>query len=475
MRATHFPMVMSFGIISIAVITISVTADENGPVVTAARSSSESGALGQNQAGAAGHALIGWAALPQETRTPGPTSGQFIAPANGVVPPFVNAQPVPGWSGLLSNGDGSFTAMPDNGYGAKGNSADYVLGFYTVSPSFKTDGDGTTEPGTVVNHSFTSFNDAHGLLRNGVGVDLTITADRANYFSGAGSGTDSGIPVHPAIRQGRLLTGYDFDIESIARADDGTLWVGEEFGPYLLHFAVNGVLLDEPVPHPFLKSPNHPDVLAGLTTSTLAASRGFESLAFDHQNRLLYAVPEAAPTVDVLRPVPGDERVLEIFEFDPEARAYTGRRFKYRKDGTATGNAIVIGDMTSIGNDVFVLIERDSLFGAAAVVKRLYLINLNVTDENGILEKRLLVDLLDIDDPKDIGGDLPGLAPEKFEMPFDSIECVLALDAKTLMVAIDTNFPSEDGRSPGVPDSTEAIKLRFDRAIVSYAPRLRGR
>jgi hypothetical protein len=65
MRATHFPMVMSFGIISIAVITISVTADENGPVVTAARSSSESGALGQNQAGAAGHALIGWAALPR--------------------------------------------------------------------------------------------------------------------------------------------------------------------------------------------------------------------------------------------------------------------------------------------------------------------------------------------------------------------------------------------------------------------------
>ena len=163
--------------------------------------------------------------------------------------------------------------------------------------------------------------------------------------------------------------------------------------------------------------------------------------------------------------------MLEIFEFDPRARAYTGRNFKYRKDGPATGNAIVIGDMTSIAKDVFVLIERDSLFGPNAVVKRLYLIDLNVTGKDGILEKRLLIDLLDIDDPQDIGGDLPGLAPKKFNMPFDSIECVLALSEKTLAVAIDTNFPGEDGRTKGVPDSTEFIQLRFDRELARYAPR----
>jgi hypothetical protein len=186
-------------------------------------------------------------------------------------------------------------------------------------------------------------------------------------------------------------------------------------------------------------------------------------------------VPEAAPTVDAIRPVPGDERVLEIFEFDPRARAYTGRTFKYRKDSTATGNAIVIGDITNLGKDVFVLIERDSLFGATAVVKRLYLVNLNVTDADGILEKRLLVDLLNIDDPRDIGGDLPGLAAGKFNMPFDSIECVLGLGDRTLAVAIDTNFPGEDGRTPGTPDSTEIIKLRFDRDLVDYAPRPAGR
>ena len=302
------------------------------------------------------HKLIAWAALPHETRTPGPTSGQFIAAALGVVPPFVNAQPVPGWSGVLDNGDGSYTAMPDNGFGAKGNSADYVLGFYTVLPRFKTRGDGTTQPGPIEIIRFTPFADPRGLLKNGVGIDLTVTADLEHYLKGAGVGSDSGIVVDPAIKTRRLLTGYDFDVESFARAQDGTYWVGEEFGPFLLHFAADGTLLEEPVAHPTLKSPNHPDVLAGRAMATLGGSRGFESIAFGDDGRLLYTVPEAAPTVDSMRAVPGDERVVEIFEFDTRARTYTGRTFKYRKDGEPTANALVIGDMSLVAPDVFVLI-----------------------------------------------------------------------------------------------------------------------
>lgn len=419
---------------------------------------------------AATHRLEGWAALPQSTRTPGPTSGNFIGPNLGVTPPFAGEQPVPGWSGLLNNGDGSLLALPDNGYGAKGNSADFVLGTYQVTPTFKVATDGTTSPGPVVNDSFTAFNDANLILRNGEGVDLIITADLDSYRSGSGLGANSGVPVDPAIIDGRMLTGYDFDVESIARAPDGTLWVGEEFGPFLLHFDVNGTLLEEPVPHPFLVSPNHPAALAIPGTNNLAGSRGFESLAFDHEDSLLYVVPEAAPLDDALRPVPGNEQVLEFFEFDPSTSQYTGVTYQYRKDGDPIGNAIVIGDMTNVGPDRYVLIERDSAFGPAAEVKRLYIVDLNVTDGDGVLRKRLLVDLLDIDDPDDIGGPLLGLDPLKFSMPFDSIECVVVFDAWTLGVAIDTNFPTEDGRESGVPDSTEFIKLKFEAPVASLAP-----
>lgn len=415
--------------------------------------------------------LVGWAAIPRNERNPGPTSGQFIAPALGVTPPFASAQPIPGFSAFLEGRRGTYIGMPDNGFGAKGNSADYVIGFYVVDPQWKTCGDGSTNAGPVARKSFVAFNDRRGLLKNGKGVDLVITADRATYFSGAGAGSDSGVPVDGAIRGGRLLTGYDFDVESMARDKDGTLWVGEEFGPYVLHFDDDGTLLDEPIPHPFLKSPSNPEVLAGKAVATLGGSRGFESLAFDHRTKYLYAVPEAASTDDKLRAIPGDERVVELFEIDPDRRAYTGRTFKYRKEGNAVGNAIVIGDMTNVGPDRFVLIERDFFWGAKAVVKRLYLVDLRVTDADGVLEKRLLADLLDIEDPRDIGGPLAGLPAQKFNMPFDSIECVLQLDEHTLAVTLDTNYPFEDGRIPGTPDNTEMVKIRFDRPIAALAPR----
>jgi glycerophosphoryl diester phosphodiesterase len=47
-----------------------------------------------------------------------------------------------------------------------------------------------------------------------------------------------------------VLTGADFDIESMQRDRDGTLWFGDEFGPFLLHTSANGRLLHAPYPVP---------------------------------------------------------------------------------------------------------------------------------------------------------------------------------------------------------------------------------
>jgi glycerophosphoryl diester phosphodiesterase len=48
------------------------------------------------------------------------------------VPPFPG-QPIPGFSAVLDAGRGEFWGMPDNGYGAKGNSADFLLRLSTAS------------------------------------------------------------------------------------------------------------------------------------------------------------------------------------------------------------------------------------------------------------------------------------------------------------------------------------------------------
>lgn len=83
------------------------------------------------------HRASGWASQSSTLRTPGPLSGRFATAANGVTPPFAEGQPIPGWSGLLYDGDDRFTALPDNGYGSKANSSDYIIGVYRTEVEFK--------------------------------------------------------------------------------------------------------------------------------------------------------------------------------------------------------------------------------------------------------------------------------------------------------------------------------------------------
>src|SRR5215813_15608060 len=85
-----------------------------------------------------GQTLEAIAILPADTFEHGPTSGQFITPANGRIPPFVNKQPVQGISAVLQGPGNSYLVMCDNGYGAKANSADFVLRVYKINADFKT-------------------------------------------------------------------------------------------------------------------------------------------------------------------------------------------------------------------------------------------------------------------------------------------------------------------------------------------------
>src|SRR5262245_34375903 len=213
--------------------------------------------------------LSGWAAIPSSYRRPGPVSGQFQTGANGVTPPY-DGQPIPGFSGVIpSRFPGVYIGLPDNGYGAQTNSADFVIGFYHFAPHFKRRGDATTSPGPVDVLRFPPFSDPHGLLDASY-ITAGQVYDLVDYYA------SSPIPVDPSITAGRWLTGADFDVESIARMNDGSFWVGEEFGPYLLHFDAHGRLLDPPFRHPVLRAPQNPQN-ATLGAANLGSSRGFES------------------------------------------------------------------------------------------------------------------------------------------------------------------------------------------------------
>jgi hypothetical protein len=367
--------------------------------------------------------LLGRAILPADAYQPGPPSGAFITgDFNGVTPPFPG-QPIPGFSAVLDTGHGEFWAMPDNGYGAKANSGDFLLRVYRIRPDFETAKGGT---GTVEVLGFIQLRDP-----------------------------DAKLPF-VLFRADRLLTGADLDVESLRVAKDGTLWFGDEFGPFLVHTDATGKVLEPPIPLPGVQSPQHP-FLPHADAWTIRGSRGFEGTARSIDGKTLYPMLEGA-----LRNDPDPRRRI-LYEFDLRSEAYTGRTWQYRVD--AGFPDAVIGDLTALDEHRFVLIERDDAQGAEARQKKVYLIDLRRVAPDGFLEKRLVVDLLRIRDP-----DLISLPPrpgefgvgDPFSFPLQSVESLEVLGGERLLVASDNNYPFSDGRwiARDRPDDTELIVVQ---------------
>ena len=103
--------------------------------------------------------LLGRAVLPAITIAPGPQSGAAATDANGVDFPIEEGQIVEGFSGVVE-GDtpGQFLAMADNGFGAKTNSADFLLRAYVLEPEFRTAEGGS---GDIVVRDWIQFRDPY--------------------------------------------------------------------------------------------------------------------------------------------------------------------------------------------------------------------------------------------------------------------------------------------------------------------------
>ena len=290
----------------------------------------------------------------------------------------MRASRFPGFSGMIpSPAPGRFISLPDNGFGAQNNSADFVLGFYEVTPHFKTVGDGTTSRGPVTS---TASRRSPILII----CWMTITSPTALSTTARPITPSSAIPVDPVIKSLRLLTGADFDVESIARMEDGTFWVGEEFGPYLLHFDAQGHLLS----------------LAGSPSGSARAAESAECDAGpvqpaelarlrvdDPQWRRQQAVRDDG-SVDPVRDRQahaGDLRVRHAQRTaTPAGRSSTRRTAPTAITGGVNNatNIFVTGDMTHIDGDRYMIIERDDFQGPPTIAnpprqKKLYLFDLN--------------------------------------------------------------------------------------------------
>jgi len=362
---------------------------------------------------------------------PGDTGGLHGDRPTGLSLPFVG-QPLQGFSGFAmeTTEEGALYAMIDNGFGSKANSPDALLRFVTVQPDWGT--------GTLAV-------DADAVLHDPDGVIPFRIVGEGGYA--------------------RHLTGGDLDPESIQVVGD-TVWIGEEFGPYLISATLDGRvtgIVDTVVEGEIVRSPDHPDLRVPAMPGTdyrVPRSGGFEGMAMTPDGSRLWAMLEKPLLADDGEPE-GD--FLRVLEFDPAAGEWTGDAFRYRLDDGATA----IGDFNFVDGTRALVIERDNgegdpslacadpqaptpdCFPAPARFKRVVLIDTAERDEQGHVRKIAHVDLMDIADPGGVARlETDGVAPDegRFTFPFFTIESVKAVDANHIVVAMDNNLPFSSGR-----------------------------
>lgn len=364
--------------------------------------------------------LIGHIVMPPDALRPGPPSGQFDGEGRRAASPRFDAQPVQGVSSIKPGPtQGAWWSLSDNGFGRKWNSPDYRLCIYLfdVRPRTQAGPDSRTALQAVIELS-----------------------DPARFFPWRLA--DEASPE-------RFLTGADADPESLVTMADDTFWIGDEFGPWLLHFSVDGDLLGPPVELPDnVRSPEHPLVLAGADQARLERSRGIEAMDLAGDNRTLVVVLEGTVTGDA-------PKTLRVLRYDTQAGKWLPGTLIYELDT----DTLSVTDLSRIDGNRFVVVERDDQEGDAAKAKRVYTIDLDKAVAGKPLAKKLVIDLLAIGNSR---GLIENLAPGAlFRFPYHTPESIQVLNRKHVVVVNDNNYPDTGGRGVGVKDATEWLWLEL--------------
>lgn len=350
--------------------------------------------------------------------------------------PF-EGQPIQGHSGIkYDSKSDSYWVLTDNGLGKKHNSYDAMLYIHNFKFDFK--------------------NSSYKLVKT------IFFSDKNKKYK---------FPITAETSKSRYLSGADFDLESF-QIIDGDFWIGDEFGPYLLHFDQNGILkevFDVTINNTQLISPDNPNLkFADLPENqnpnfNIKRSRGFEAMA-GYKNKL-YLLLEGGIYDGKKYENENGKEYLRIIEFDTNTKTFTGETYKYFTEDKSHS----IGDFNMIDDKYGLIIERDpregttdkacknnevkNCFNNVAKFKRIYKVKL----ENGKAEKIGYIDLLNINDKDNISK--KPLIDGKFVFPFETIEGVDIVDKQHIIVENDNNFPYSSSREPNKTDDNEFILL----------------
>ncbi|WP_028581337.1 esterase-like activity of phytase family protein [Desulfogranum japonicum] len=163
------------------------------------------------------------------------------------------------------------------------------------------------------------------------------------------------------------------DAEAIIKLADGTFWIGEEYGPSLLHIAADGRVINRLVPKGVaasLQDAGYPVVEAlPEIIRHRPLNRGIESIAVSPDEKFLYfalqsplALPDkaaykAGKNVRLFTLDREKEQVVAEYVYqldDPDTFVVDNSKKKQKQ------NAVKVSEMTAVGMDTLVVLERIS-------------------------------------------------------------------------------------------------------------------
>ena len=265
------------------------------------------------------------------------------------------------------NANGSYSgtlfAQPDRGYNVAGTT-NYVPRFNKITVAF------TPAP-------------AGSTAQNQVGLTLADTikfteSDGTPMTSldptSAGTGTRAGLPAMPQAFNGRL----SLDAEGIVVNADGSIWVSDEYGPYIFRFTADGRLISAVRPPEAITpkrggadsfASNNPGpgqaapVPANPTTGR-QNNQGLEGLSVSPDGRTLFALLQSATRQDGGTGGTGPRRHTRLLAYDLTVAGNPTLKGEYvvPLPTYSLGTATLVpaqSEMLAINNTQFLVLARD--------------------------------------------------------------------------------------------------------------------
>ena len=229
------------------------------------------------------------------------------------------------------------------------------------------------------------------------------------------------------------------DAEGVAVAEDGTYWLGEEYGPSLLHFSKKGDLIERYSPGKGL-----PEALKNRKLN-----RGFEAVAMYKTSVFAMLQSPIPQKKSEKKTKPFNVRIVE---FDASTKTTIGQ-YLYVLDGDNHR----IGDMIALPNRELLILEHDSKFGEKGF-KKVYRAALGAASNLQDLTPEVANSPLDGMDAAELGKAqvAPVLKTEVVDLIKEKMtytekpEGLAMINESTLVIANDNDF----GVFPGEGDTS---------------------